>query len=265
MTARHGPSDMHAEVPGLRRAWQVMLFSLMLLWLGAMLLVGNLVCLPLALLPRAVRQPLVQGAISRTLAIFLAGASRCGLMRLDLSALDTLNGERGLLLAANHPSMIDVFLVISRVKRAACLMKASIGANLFLAVGAWLGGYISNKRTDLLIRQATAAVAAGQVVLAFPEGTRTTTQPVNRLKPGLALIAKRARAPLQIILIETNSPYLSQGWKIWRPPQFPIVYRARLGPRLLPSSSVQETVRQLQQQFEQALSLSIDPRLEPSR
>lgn len=255
---------MHTEAVFLRRVWQVTLFALMLLWLGAMLLIGNLACLPLIVLPRAIRQPLVQAAISTTLAIFLAGASRCGLMRLDLSALDALNRERGLLLAANHPSMIDVFLVISRVKRAACLMKASIGFNLFLAVGAYLGGYISNKRVDLMIRQASAVVAAGQTILAFPEGTRTTTQPVNKLKPGLALIAKRSKAPLQVIVIETNSPYLGQGWKIWRPPQFPLVYKARLGPRLLPSSSVSETVRQLQECFEDALSLSINPCLKPS-
>jgi 1-acyl-sn-glycerol-3-phosphate acyltransferase len=116
-----------------------------------------------------------------------------------------------------------------------------------------------------MLRQAAAAVRAGQTLLAFPEGTRTTEQPVNRLKPGLALIAKRARAPLQIILIETNSPYLGQGWKIWRPPQFPLVYRARLGPRVMPSSSVSDTVRQLQAHFDTALGLSINPCLKASR
>jgi len=256
---------MPAEPASLRRVRQVILFAAMLLWLGTMLLLGNLACLPLVVLPRGLRQTLIQAAISTTLALFLAGASRCGLMRLDLSALDVLNRERGLLLAANHPSMIDVFLVISRVRRAACLMKASIGFNLFLAVGAWLGGYISNKRVDRMIRQASDAAAAGQTILAFPEGTRTTTQPVNRLKPGLALIAKRSQAPLQVILIETNSPYLSQGWKIWRPPQFPLVYRATLGPRLVPSSNVSDTARQLQECFENALSLSINPCLKPSR
>ncbi|WP_427915069.1 lysophospholipid acyltransferase family protein [Ramlibacter sp. MMS24-I3-19] len=255
---------MPTDAVSLRRVRQVILFAAMLLWLGAMLLLGNLLCLPLIVLPRHVRQPLIQAAISTTLALFLAGASRCGLMRLDLSALDALNGERGLLLAANHPSMIDVFLVVSRVRHVACLMKASIGFNLFLAVGAWLGGYISNRRVDRMIRQASEAAAAGQTVLAFPEGTRTTTQPVNRLKPGLALIAKRSKAPLQVILIETNSPYLGQGWKIWRPPQFPLVYKATLGPRLQPSSSVSETARQLQECFENALSLSINPCLKPS-
>lgn len=256
---------MPTEPVSLRRMRQVILFAAMLLWLGTMLLIGNLLFLPLILLPRALRQPLIQGAISATFALFLAGASRCGLMRLELSALDALNGERGLLLAANHPSMIDVFLVVSRVRRAACLMKASIGINLFLAVGAYLGGYISNRRVDRMIRQASAAAAAGQTILAFPEGTRTTTQPVNKLKPGLALIAKRSKAPLQVILIETNSPYLSQGWKIWRPPQFPLVYRATLGPRLVASSNVSDTARQLQECFENALTLSINPCLKPSR
>jgi hypothetical protein len=49
---------------------------------------------------------------------------------------------------------------------------------------------------------------------------------VNDIGGSVALIAKKAAAPLQTILISTNSPYLSKGWKIWRPPEFPLIYRA---------------------------------------
>ncbi|HEY1392657.1 MAG TPA: lysophospholipid acyltransferase family protein, partial [Methylibium sp.] len=210
------------------RLLQLLLFYLMLLWLGAMLLLGNLACLPLLAAPRSWREPLVQRLISATFRLFLHGSSACGLMRLDLTALDRLNQDReagtGLLLVANHPSMIDVFLVISRVRHAICLMKASLGLNVFLAVGAYLAGYASNSRADLMIRQAARAVSAGRLLLAFPEGTRTIHQPINPLKPGVGLIAKLSKAPLQTILIRTNSAYLAKGWPIWRPPQFPLVY-----------------------------------------
>ena len=129
------------------RAAQVCLFYLMLLWLGAMLFVGNVALIPLVLTPRSFREPVVQRLISGLFRLFLRGAERCGLMRLDLGGLDALNHQRNLVLVANHPSMIDVFLVISRVHRAVCLMKASIGSNILFGVGAHLAGYVSNGPT----------------------------------------------------------------------------------------------------------------------
>lgn len=254
-------AEHRSLVRPLYRLVQIALFYLMLLWLGTMLLLGNVACLPLVFAPRAWREALLQDLISRTFRLFLDGCSACGLMRLDLGAIDALNDRSQMLLVANHPSMIDVFLVISRVRRAVCLMKAGIGSNVFLAVGARLAGYISNRSTSQMIRDATEAVSQGRLLLAFPEGTRTTVQPMNRLKPGVALVAKRARAPLQLILIETNSPYLSQGWKIWRPPQFPLVYKLSLGERVLPAATVAETVARLQHAFHARLHCSIAPGL----
>lgn len=252
---------MHGNVGWLSRIGQVCLFYLMLLWLGLMLLLGNAACLPLLLTPKAFRQPIVQQLISGIFRLFLLGTASCGLMRLDLSALDSINKQRKMLLVANHPSMIDVFLVVSRVRRSICLMRASIGFNIFLAVGAHLAGYISNRHSGTMLRRAASAVEQGDLLLVFPEGTRTTRQPVNELKPGVALIAKMTKAPLQTILIVTNSAYLSKGWNILRPPQFPLIYRAKLGQRLMPAGSVAETANSLQRYFEQEISTSIDPSL----
>ena len=95
------------------RAVQLLLFYALLSWLGSMLLLGNLACLPLIVVPRTVREPVLQAAISRTFQLFLQGCSTCGLMRLELEALDKLAHDRGVVLVANHPSMIDVFLVTS--------------------------------------------------------------------------------------------------------------------------------------------------------
>ena len=143
----------------LRRAVQLLLFYLVLLWLAVMLLVGNLLVLPLALLPARLRRPLVQSLISATFRLFLGGCCACGLMRLDLRELDALNARPGgLLMVANHPSMIDVFLVLSRVRHALCLMKADLGTNPFLAVGARLAGYVSNRHAEGLIQIGRAHV-----------------------------------------------------------------------------------------------------------
>ncbi len=255
---------MHVNAGLFFRIGRVCLFNLLLLWLAVMLLVGNVACLPFLLTPRAFREPIMQQLISGVFRLFLFGMTSCGLMRLDLSALDVLNRQRKMLLVANHPSMIDVFLVISRVRRSICLMKSSLGTNIFFAAGSYLAGYVSNRQTDTMLRTAAIAVAQGNLLLVFPEGTRTHRQPVNKIKPGVALIAKRCDAPLQTILILANSAYLSKGWKIWhiwRPPQLPLIYKATLGPQFLTTGSATETANRLQTYFEQAISSSIVPSL----
>ncbi|MHB8623370.1 MAG: lysophospholipid acyltransferase family protein [Sulfuricaulis sp.] len=180
-------------------------------------------------------------------------------MRLDLGALDSLNSEQRIVLVANHPSMIDAVLIVSRVRNAICLIKAGISNSVFFGVGAYMAGYISNKHTETMLRKSAEAVDKGNLLLVFPEGTRTTRQPINEIKPGVALIAKRTAAPLQMIVIATNSAYLGKGWSVLRPPRFPLVYKATLGPQLLPSDSIADTTKRIQKYFEQAIVCSIDP------
>ena len=95
-------------------------------------LLGSLASLLLVVVPKRWREPFMREMAGRTFQLFLWGCERGGIMELDLTALDALQGERGLVIVANHPSMIDVFLIVSRVRQCICLMKSSLGGNLFL-------------------------------------------------------------------------------------------------------------------------------------
>ena len=44
--------------------------------------------------------------------------------------------------------------------------------------------------------------------------------------------------PVQTLIIETDSPYLSKGWPLFKRPGLPIVYRVRLGRRFAPRQDV---------------------------
>jgi 1-acyl-sn-glycerol-3-phosphate acyltransferase len=72
------------------------------------------------------------------------------------------------------------------------------------------------------------------VLLLFPEGTRTRRFPINPLVGSVGLIAKHAGVPVQTLIIETDSPFLSKGWPLSKRPTLPIVYRVRLGRRFDP-------------------------------
>lgn len=172
-----------------------------------------------------------------------------GVLRTDLRALDALRGEPGLVIAANHPTMLDAVLLISRLPRVVCITKASLWDSLFLGGGIRLAGYVRNDAPLTLIRDAAEAVRRGSQLMIFPEGSRTTTPPVDPMHRGFALMAKAARAPVQTVLIEADNPYLSKSWPLLRPPVLPLVFRVRLGRRFEVGDDAQAFVERLEQYF----------------
>ncbi|MEZ5739558.1 MAG: lysophospholipid acyltransferase family protein [Burkholderiaceae bacterium] len=132
-------------------------------------------------------------------------------------------------------------------------MKASLMSNPLLGVGARLAGYIRNDSPRALVRDAIRDLELGSQLVLFPEGTRTVQAPINRLTGSFATIAARAGAPIQLVVIETDSRFLSKGWPIWRRPRFPLHYRVRLIDRLSPQASREQIIEQTEQAFRRAL------------
>jgi len=234
----------------LRRLFQSVLFYVLLLHLGAMSLTWNFACLLLyPFLTR--RQGVIVGraAISSVYRGFWTCAQWLGLMSIDYTALDALARDGGLIIAANHPSMLDALLVIARVPRGICIMRANLMRNPFLGAGARLARYIRNDPPHGMIRNCVMNLQEGAQLVLFPEGTRTVQTPVNRFRPGVTLIAQMAQVPIQTVLIESESRYLTKGWPIWRTPEFPIVIRLRLGRRFAPEPDHQGLLRRLEAYF----------------
>ncbi len=222
--------------------------------LGTMLLGATAIAaLVLPFTAAAQRERAARRLMMRTFRGYLRAMQALGLMRLDLSALDALACERSLILAPNHPCLLDAVLVISRLPDVVCVMKAELMDNVFLGAGARMAGFIRNDSARSMVRQAIAGMRSGGHLLVFPEGTRTVRPPVNPLKGAFALVAKRANVPIQMIYLETDSPFLSKGWPLWKRPSFPLVYRARLGPRVMPEGTVDEIIEDVSGRFVQAL------------
>ena len=180
---------------------------------------------------------------------YLALLGRLNLVQVDNAELAGLRHERSLILAPNHPSMMDVILIISRLPDVGCIMKAELWDNIFLGAGARMAEFIRNDSPRSMIKLAVQDLQRGSHLLIFPEATRTVRAPVNELSGGFALIAKKANAPIQTILIESDSPYLRKGWSLFRLPPMPIRFRLRLGRRFEPRDDVESLVAELERYF----------------
>ncbi len=252
-----GEHGLRTVVQALRRFWLCSVFYVLLFHLGMMSLTWNLVCAMLyPLLPRATGLVLGRAAISSVYRGFWSTTRWLGLMSIDSESLDALKDDGGLIIAANHPSMFDAMLVIARVPRGICIMRASLMRSLFIGPGARLARYIRNDPPRGMVRSCIENLKAGGQLVLFPEGTRTVRSPINEFRPGITLIAHLAEVPIQTVIIESQSPYLGKGWPIWRPPQFPVIVSARLGRRFQPEADYNGLLIRLESYFAAELAAS---------
>ncbi len=229
-------------------AW--LLLQVQLLMLGLASLVWNLLAGVLWLvLPREAGRRIGRAAIAHGYRGYWAAIRPFGFLRLHAEALDALRDERGLVIVANHPSLLDAMMLVARLPRSACVMKGSLMRNPFLAAGALLARYIPNDSAHAMVRSAVADLRAGGQLVMFPEGTRTTALPLNPFHPSFALIAKHAGAPIQTVFIDTDSPYLGKGWPLWKLPPLPIVFSVRLGRRFTAGTDHLATMREIEAYF----------------
>ncbi|MBS0397680.1 MAG: 1-acyl-sn-glycerol-3-phosphate acyltransferase [Proteobacteria bacterium] len=221
-----------------------------LTFLGSLSLGFNLLALPLKpLLPARLGTRVGRRGIQLGYALYAWTLRAMGAYRLDLTAIDALRDGPALILAPNHPQLIDALLILSRLPNLTCIMKSSLMRNPFLGAGARLARYIRNDSPIQMIRTAVRQLQDGSILLLFPEGTRTRHAPVNALTASVGVIARHAGVPVQTLLVETDSPYLGKGWPLLRCPAMPITYRVRLGKRFDPPQDAATLVAELQRYF----------------
>jgi len=160
---------------------------------------------------------------------FFAGLEITRLVKVDFAELDQLRNARGLIIAPNHPCLMDAVFVSSRLPNIVCVMKASVLNNPILYGGASLGGFIRSDQPLQFIQQCKITLQQGDQLLLFPEGTRSMDNSINAFKGGLALIAQQTGATIQTVFIETNNLFLSKGWAVLTNPDFPLIYKIKLG------------------------------------
>ncbi len=213
-----------------------------------------LVWLPFAmllkpLLPRRIGQPLGRAAISAGFRGYLRLLSLLCAARFELSELDRLRDQGPLIVAANHPSLLDAVMIVSRLPNAVCVMKASLLDNVLFGAAARLARYIRNNAPLEMILSAREELRQGAQVVIFPEGTRTTHFPVDACQSAVGLLARRAGVPVQTLIIEFSTPYLGKAWPLLRRPVLPLSARVRLGRRFEVPTDVPAFAAELEAYF----------------
>ncbi len=189
--------------------------------------------------------------------VFLGEMCRKELLCLREEGVGSLEGEGGLVIAANHPGFFDAIIVSAFLPEVVCVMRAGLLKNPLFSGAALRSGFIPNDSGADFVRSSVAKLKGGENVLIFPEGTRTGEgRFVNSLKGGFALIAIKAKVPVQTLLVEMEGNMFRKGVPLWWPARLPVKIRVRVGERFFvgEGESAHQLTGRVQAYFESALA-----------
>ena len=187
-----------------------------------------------------------------------------GIMRMEVDGADRLKNCRGMLVLANHPTLIDVVVLVSLMPNASCVVKRALWSNPFLGGVVRSADYISNSDADSLMSDCASDLLSGNPLIIFPEGTRTRPGEPLSFQRGAAYIALRSGKPILPVLIDCNPTTLTKREKWYQIPCRPFRLRVRvLEPRQVgewvdvtepPAIAARRLTRSLESFFSKELS-----------
>lgn len=156
-----------------------------------------------------------------------------GVIKVTTRNIEQLNTAKGMIVIANHPTLVDVVVLISLMPNAGCIVKQGLWRNPFLRGAVSCAGYIPNRGAQLLLADCKAVLSRGTNLIIFPEGTRTLIgKSINGFARGAANITLRTKNDLIPVILRTNTIGLSKQQPWYEIPRRTIGMRVEVGETL---------------------------------
>ncbi len=208
-----------------RLIWTALAFAT--LGLGGVLLA--LTVIPVATLfvhDEQTRNRRAQGIIRESFRVYLWLLQGMGILKLEVIGGEQLRACHGKLVVANHPTLLDIVILMALLPDAKCVGKRQLWRNPMLRPVVRAAGYIRNDdEPETLIVKCSEALAAGYNLIIFPEGTRSVPGQPLHFHRGFAHIALASGVNLRPVLITCEPVTLVKGRPYYKIPASPPHFR----------------------------------------
>jgi 1-acyl-sn-glycerol-3-phosphate acyltransferase len=163
-----------------------------------------------------------EAAASRVMGWWGRTFIRFGGWDLAVDGMETLP-PGGAVLVSNHQSLVDIPLLLAAFPRPVrFLAKRELGEIPLFGKGMAAAGNLFIDRDDPrdaihMLRVASARLSEGQLLVVFPEGTRSGDGTIGEFKPGAFYLAQKSGAPVVPVYIDGGCRALPKGGLVFRP------------------------------------------------
>ncbi|MBW0279850.1 lysophospholipid acyltransferase family protein [Shewanella xiamenensis] len=211
----------------------------------------------------------VQKAVHFMFKGFVAMLTWAGVVKVSTHNAEQLHSAKGVIVISNHPSLVDVVVLISLMPNAGCIVKQGLWRNPFLRGVVSCAGYIPNRGAELMLEDCREVLARGTNLIIFPEGTRTVFGSIiNEFARGAANIAIRTQADILPVVLRTNVRGLTKEQPWYEIPRQtmgmaveignPIPHQAYQAPLGEHAKMARQLTRDLEQYYQQQLENNYD-------
>ena len=191
--------------------WRLMATGACFATFGVGGLVLSTLVFPVALLFSGSRRlSTARWLIHKSFAAFIGLMECAGIMRFEVVGRERLRNCRNTLVLANHPTLIDVVALVSLIPNANCVVKRSLWNNPLLGGTVRAACYISNIDAVGAVDDCAEALATGDPLIIFPEGTRTRPGEALKFLRGAAHMALKSNLPIVPVVIRCTPSTLSK-------------------------------------------------------
>lgn len=148
-------------------------------------------------------------------------------------------GRTGQLMLANHPSLLDVVFILSRVPQANCIIKADLLRNPAMRAQILACQYLPNTE-DMDFVEKVDDILSRESLLVFPEGTRTGWDGHIAFHRGAVSMGLRSATVITPIIVKMTPPNFKKNQPWYKIPLQKPIYEFRVGDDIFPSQWLAE-------------------------
>jgi 1-acyl-sn-glycerol-3-phosphate acyltransferase len=147
----------------------------------------------------------------------------------------------GVVVIANHPSLLDIVFIMGALPRITYVAKESWITSPLMGRMLRAAGHIGAPRGKtpadgaIALERMMDALRAGRALLVFPEGTRSPKRGLWPFHRGAFEAAIRTGVPILPCVLDVDPPMLRKGQPWYDVPRRPMDYRMRVLPLIEPA------------------------------
>lgn len=214
--------------------WRFVATSFCYFLFGAGGIVMSLTVFPLLALcskDKGLHSKRVRSVICHTFKLYLSMIKFMGILSITARGIERLKNMQGKLIICNHPSLLDVVIIMSHINNVQCLVKSKLWLNPFVGRIVKAAGYIPNDiDPQSFLQQCKQMLTRGENIIIFPEGTRSVPGQKIKMGRGVANLALCAETGIQALTLTCSSAYLIKGAKWYQMPARRPAFLLEVGP-----------------------------------